>query len=104
VKKTKTTPYDSAQYLRTEEDIALYFDACLEEAGDDAAFIAKALGTIARARGMSQLARDTGLGRESLYKALSGEGNPSFATILKVTQALGLKLRASSADGQAAHA
>lgn len=104
MKKTKTTPYDSAQYLRTEEDIALYFDACLEEAGDDAAFIAKALGTIARARGMSQLARDTGLGRESLYKALSGEGNPSFATILKVTQALGLKLRASSADGQAAHA
>jgi len=104
VKKTKTTPYDSAQYLKTEEDIALYFDACLEEAGDDAAFIAKALGTIARARGMSQLARDTGLGRESLYKALSGEGNPSFATILKVTQALGLKLRASSADGQAAHA
>ena len=95
--KTKTTPYDSAKYLKTEEDMALYFDACLEEAGDDAAFIAKALGTIARARGMSQLARDTGLGRESLYKALSGEGNPSFATILKVIQALGLKLRASSA-------
>ncbi len=102
--KTKTTPYDSAQYLKTEQDISLYFDACLEEAGDDAAFIAKALGTIARARGMSQLARDTGLGRESLYKALSGEGNPSFATILKVTQALGLKLRADSVGGQSAHA
>ena len=102
--KTKTTPYDSAKYLKTEEDIALDFDACLEEAGDDAAFIAKALGTIARARCMSQLARDTGLGRESLYKALSGEGNPSFATILKVTQALGLKLRANSLNSPAAHA
>ena len=88
---------DSAEYLRTEEDMALYFQACLEEAGDDAAFIASALGNIARARGMSQLARDTGLGRESLYKALSGEGNPSFATILKVVHALGLKLSAGAA-------
>ncbi|SPD74804.1 conserved hypothetical protein [uncultured Desulfobacterium sp.] len=70
----------------------MYLEACIEEAGDDAAFIAKALGNIARARGMSQLAKDTGLGRESLYKALSGEGNPSFATILKVTHALGFKL------------
>jgi len=69
-----------------------YFAVCLEEAGDDAAFIAHALGVIARARGMTQLAKDTGLGRESLYKALSGEGNPSFATILKVIKALGLKL------------
>ena len=84
--------WDSSEHLKTEEDMALYFDACMEEAGDDAAFIAKALGVIARARGMSQLARDTGMGRESLYKALSGEGNPSFATILKVTRALGLKL------------
>lgn len=87
--------WDSAEHLRTEEDMALYLDACMEEAGDDAAFIAKALGTIARARGMSQLARDTGMGRESLYKALSGDGNPSFATILKVTRALGLQLHAS---------
>lgn len=91
--KTKTTPYDTADYLKTEEDVALYFDACLEEAGDDAAFIAQALGNIARARGMTQLAKDTGLAREGLYKALSADGNPSFATILKVTKALGLKLR-----------
>jgi probable addiction module antidote protein len=95
--KTKTTPYDSAKYLKTDEDMVLYLEACLEEAGDDAAFIAKALGTIARAKGMTQLAKDTGLGRESLYKALSGEGNPSFATILKVTSALGIKLHAQSA-------
>lgn len=92
----KLSKWDSAQYLKTEEDMLAYFEACLEEAGDDAAFIAKALGNIAKARGMTQLARDTGLGRESLYKALSGEGNPSFATILKVTRALGLQLRASA--------
>lgn len=90
--KIKSRRWDSAEHLKTEEDIALYFDACLEEAGDDAAFIAKALGNIARARGMTQLAHDTGLGRESLYKALSGDGNPSFSTILKVIKALGLKL------------
>lgn len=95
--KTRTTPYDSAEYLKTDEDIALYLEACLEEAGDDAAFIAKAIGIIARAKGMTQLAKDTGLGRESLYKALSGEGNPSFSTILKVTNALGIKLHAQSA-------
>jgi len=77
--------------------MAMYLEACLEEAGDDAAFIAAALGDIARAKGMTQLARATGLGRESLYKALSGEGNPSFATILKVLHALGLKLRAETA-------
>jgi probable addiction module antidote protein len=88
----KLSKWDSAKYLTSEEDIAAYFAACLEEAGDDAAFIAQALGNIARARGMTQLAQDTGLGRESLYKALSGEGNPSFATILKVIKALGLKL------------
>lgn len=85
--------WDSVEHLNTEEDIALYFEACVEEAGDDAAFIAKALGNIARARGMTQLAKDTGMGRESLYKALSGDGNPSFATILRVTHALGLTLR-----------
>lgn len=92
----KLSKWDSAQYLKSEEDMLAYFEACLEEAGDDSAFIAKALGNIARARGMTQLARDTGLGRESLYKALSGEGNPSFATILKVTRALGLQLRAAT--------
>lgn len=95
--KLKLRKWDSAEHLNSDEDIALYLDACLEEAGDDPAFIAKALGTIARARGMSQLARETGLGRESLYKALSGEGNPSFATILKVIHALGVKLHAETA-------
>ena len=96
--KPKLKKGDRAKHLNTEDDMALYLEACLEEAGNDAAIIAKALGTIARAKGMSQLARDTGMGRESLYKALSGEGNPSFATILKVTHALGLKLHAASAD------
>ncbi len=93
----KLRKWDSAEHLKTDEDMALYLEACLEEAGDDAAFIAKALGTIARAKGMTQLARETGLGRESLYKALSGEGNPSFATILKVMHALGIKLHAEIA-------
>jgi len=85
--------WHTTRYLTSREDELAYFEACLEEAGDDAAFIAKALGNIAKARGMTQLA-NTGLGRESLYKALSGEGNPGFATILKVTRALGLQLRA----------
>lgn len=90
------TRWDSAEYLKTEEDMANYLDACMGEAGDDPAFIAKALGTIARARGMTQVARDAGLSRESLYRALSGEGNPEFETILKVVKALGLKLHAST--------
>ncbi len=77
--------------------MARYFELCLEEAGDDPAFIANALGNIARAKGMSRLARETGLGRESLYKALSGEGNPRFSTILKVVSALGLRLHAKTA-------
>lgn len=89
----KLRKWDSAEHLKTPDDMAAYLDACMEEAGDDAAFIAKALGNIARAKGMTQLAKDTGMGRESLYKALSGEGNPSFATVLKVTHALGLELR-----------
>nr|WP_175041471.1 addiction module antidote protein [Duganella vulcania] len=83
--------WDSAEHLQTKEDRAPYFDACLEEAGDDVAFIAKALGNMARAYGMTQLASETGMGRESLYKALSADGNPSFATVLKVMCALGLK-------------
>jgi probable addiction module antidote protein len=95
--KLKTTRWDSAQHLKTDEDMVAYLDACLAEAGDDPAFIAHALGVIARAKGMSQLARDTGLGRESLYKALSGEGNPSFGTILKVMHALGVRLHAEAA-------
>ena len=89
----KLRKWDSAEHLKTDEDMAAYLEACLQESGDDAAFIAKALGNIARAKGMTQLSKDTGLGRESLYKALSGEGNPSFATILKVTHALGLKFQ-----------
>jgi len=93
----KFTRYDTAEYLKTDADMAEYLDACLEEAGDDPAFIAHALGVIARARGMSQLARDTGLARENLYKALSSDGNPEFGTILKVIKALGLKLHAQSA-------
>ena len=87
-----TTRWDSAEHLKTEEDIQLYLEACLEEADDDPAFIVHALGIIARARNMSQLARDTGLTREGLYKALSPEGNPTFSTIAKVTKALGFKL------------
>lgn len=92
--KTTTTHYNVAEHLRTPEDMAAYLEACLEEANGDAAFIAKALGDIARARGMSQVARDAGLSRESLYKALSGERSPGFDTILKVINALGLKLHA----------
>lgn len=93
----KFTRHDTAEYLKTDEDMAAYLDACLEEAGDDPAFIAHALGIIARARGMTQLARDTGLARENLYKALSRDGNPEFGTILKVVKALGLKLHAQTA-------
>jgi probable addiction module antidote protein len=95
--KTKTVPYDVAEQLRTPEEMAAYLDAWLEEAPDDAAGIARALGDIARARGMTQVARDAGLSRESLYKALSESGNPSFATILKVARALGVRLHASAA-------
>ena len=92
--KTHTTRYDVAEHLRTPEEMAAYLEACLEEANGDAAFIAKALGDIARAKGMSQVARDSGLSRESLYKALSGDRSPDFDTILKVIEALGLKLHA----------
>ena len=92
-KRTKETfaRFDPADYLKTDEDMVGYLEACMEEAGDDASFIADALGTIARARGMTQLARDTGLTREGLYKALGQDSNPSFDTILKVMRALGLK-------------
>jgi probable addiction module antidote protein len=97
MKKTETTTYDVAEHLRTPEEMALYLDACLAESDGDAAFIAKALGDIARAQGMSQVARDAGMSRESLYKALSGERSPDFATILKVTRALGVQLHAEAA-------
>ncbi|MBP6309117.1 MAG: putative addiction module antidote protein [Arenimonas sp.] len=93
--KTQTSRYDIAEHLRTPEEMAAYLEACFEEANGDAAFIAKALGDIARANGMSQVARDAGLSRESLYKALSGERAPDFDTILRVMNALGLQLNAS---------
>ena len=93
----KTTPYDVAEHLRTPEEMAAYLDAWLEEAPDDAAGIAKALGSIARAKGMTQVSKDAGLSRESLYRALSADGNPSFSTVLKVARALGVKLHAAAA-------
>lgn len=95
--KTKTIPYDVAEQLRTPQEMAAYLDAWLDEAPDDAAGIARALGDIARAKGMTQVAKDAGLSRESLYKALSSDGNPSFATVLKVARALGVKLHAEAA-------
>ncbi len=108
--RTITSPYDVAEHLRTPEDMAAYLEASIEEADGDAAFIAKALGDIARAKGMSQVACDAGLSRESLYKALSGDRNPSLDTVLKVVGALGLKLRAeamsdpdAAEQGAAAH-
>lgn len=91
--KTKTRRWDAAEHLKTDEDMAAYLDAALEE-GDPA--LAAALGDIARAKGMTEIARETGLGRESLYKALSPEGNPEFSTVLKVVRALGLRLYASA--------
>jgi len=96
-KKMTTTPYDVAEHLRTPEEAAAYLEACLEEANGDAAFIAKALSDIARAKGMSQVANEAGLSRESLDKALSGEKNSNFETILKIMGALGLRFYAEVA-------
>lgn len=93
--KVTTSPYDVAEHLCTPEEMATYLEACIEEADGDAAFIAKALGDIARAQVMTQVARQSGLSKESLHKALSGERSPSFDTILKVVSALGLKLNTS---------
>jgi len=95
--KVKTSSYDVAEHLRTPEEMAAYLDAWLEEAPDDVSGIARALGDIARAKGMSQVAKDAGLSRESLYRALSEGGNPSFATVLKVARALGVRLHAQPA-------
>ena len=88
----KLRKWDSAEHLKTEEDMQAYLQACIDESYGDAAFIAKALGNIAKAKGMTQLSKETGLGRESLYKALSGEVNPSFDTVIKVVKALNLRL------------
>jgi probable addiction module antidote protein len=90
--RTEFTDYDSADYLTSLDRIATYLEAVLEEAGDDPAFVAQALGTIARSQNFSELAREVGMSREGLYKALSTDGNASFATIMKVAKALGLKI------------
>lgn len=92
--KTQTRPWDITEHLETEDDMAAYLEAVLEDG--DPALVAAALGDIARAKGMAMIARETGLGRESLYKALSPGGNPEFATVLKVVKALGLRLHVST--------
>ncbi len=93
--KTKTYRWDSSKYLTSEKRITAYLNAVFEEHGDDPAFIAKAFGIVARARGMSKLARKIGMSRSGLYTALSGEGNPEFATMLKVMNVLGVKMHAA---------
>ena len=97
----KSSAYDTAEHLRTPQEMAAYLDAWMQEAPDDTAGIARALGDIARAQGMSQVAKDAGLSRESLYRALSADGNPSFATVAKVAKALGLRLHVQAAPGVA---
>jgi probable addiction module antidote protein len=94
--RTRTRKWDAAEHLKSDADMVAYLEAALEDG--DPALIAAALGDIARAKGMSGVARETGLGRESLYKALSNQGNPGLATVLKVVKALGLRLHASAAD------
>jgi probable addiction module antidote protein len=94
--KTETRPYEAAAYLITDEDCANYLDAVIQDSPEDEKLIAAALGDIARARGMLGVARDSGLAREALYRSLSDKGNPSFATVLKVMNALGLQLHVSA--------
>ncbi len=96
--KIQTRPWDAADYLETKEDVALYLEAAFEDG--DPELIAAALGDVARAKGMTKIAADAGLGRESLYKALSPNGNPEFATVLKVMRALGLRLHASASTAR----
>lgn len=93
----KFTRWDAVDYLKSDEDMALYLDACLEDDPGDGSLVRAALNDVARAKGMSQLARDTGLTREGLYKALSASGNPEFSTVLKVIKALGITLHAAPA-------
>ncbi len=95
--KTQFSKWDVTDNLKSDEDIILFLEACFEEAGDDATFIATALGEVARAKGMSDIAEATGLTREGLYKTLSKNGNPSFSSILKVMKALGIKLKPEAA-------
>jgi probable addiction module antidote protein len=94
--KVKTSTFDVAEHLRTPDEMAAYLDVWLEEATDDVSGIARALGDVARAKGMSEVAKESGLSRESLYRALSADGNPSFATVLKVARALGVRLHAQA--------
>ncbi len=93
----KLNKWDVVDHLQSEEEMILYLEACFDEDPGDGSLIRAALGDIARARGMAQLARDTGLSREGLYKALSPEGNPEFSTVVKVIHALGLRLHAAHA-------
>lgn len=93
IRNERFTPFDTADYLRSEEDIRIYLRVTIEESGDDPAALVQALGTVARARGMTDLAKKTGLTREGLYKALGDDGNPSFSTVCKVLKAMGLRLR-----------
>jgi probable addiction module antidote protein len=95
MRRKNTTIFDPVEYIKSDEDIEAYLEAALET--NDAKFIASALGNIAKAKGMTAVAKEAGIGRESLYKALSPEGNPEFATILKVVNALGLHLHATRA-------
>ncbi len=99
-KMIETRPWDVVEHLETAEDMAAYLEAALEDG--DIAVVVAAVGDIARAKGMAQIARDAGLGRESLYKALSTTGNPEFATVLKVVRALGLQLHVQAAQAQSA--
>ena len=99
--KTITRPWDPAEHLNTQEDIVAYLEAALEDG--DSQLIASVLGDITRSKGMTEIARETGLGRESLYKALSPNGNPEFATVLKVFRALGIRLRATDVLSSASH-
>ena len=96
--KMQTRPWDAAEHLETKEDVVLYLEAAFEDG--DPGLIAAALGDVARAKGMTKVAADAGLGRESLYKALSPDGNPEFATVLKVIRALGLRLHASASTAR----
>lgn len=102
MKKTQTRPWDPAEHLETEEDMVAYLNVALEDG--DMSLIMAVLGDIARARRMAKVAEETGLGRESLYKSLSPNGNPEFATVLKVMRALGLQLNASAAPRMAVKA
>jgi probable addiction module antidote protein len=92
--------YDTADYLKNDDDIAAYLEAVMEEGGDDPSYLVHALGVVARAQNISKLARTAGMSREGLYKALSGKGNPSFSTVVKVARALGLRVNFTASRSQ----